>query len=562
MSKVYTWRIGGPAGTGIMSAGPMFARALKKTGYRVHGYPEYPSLIRGGYNCYQIAFGEDDVYSPYQKKDIYVALHDVCFEREEFDDETFVIGDFDNLKKADDAGGKKVNVPLKEIVKEIGGPDIMQNTVALGAAAAVLGLAFDDLKKLIKEAYKEKIADMNIDAAKKGYDSVSERCEITCGKNPTEADRGLFMSGNDASSIGAIAGGVTFYSTYPMTPASSILHYLAKAARDYGIVAKHTEDEIAGVNMAIGAAFAGARAMTGTSGGGFSLMNEGLGLAAITEVPLVLVVSQRPGPATGMPTWTEQADLKFVLNASQGEFVRAVFTPGDLEECYKFTFDAFNIAEKYQIPAFIVLDKFISESHYMVTDMPDLGDMDRGFIFEGDEKNPNEYHARYKEKENGIGVRSIPGTPGGLYIAASNEHSEKGFVTDKSHEKTAHTERRFRKLNTLPDEMPHPQLIGNMDAPMTFVTWGSVKLSLLEAMKHTDKFNFIHFPSVYPLDWEKVKEMLKHKNAYVMENNYTGQLASIISEFTGIQIEKNFRKYDGRPFFVEEILEFVEEVTK
>jgi 2-oxoglutarate ferredoxin oxidoreductase subunit alpha len=562
MSSVYTWKIGGPAGFGIMSTGPMFVKVLKASGYFVHGYPEYPSLIRGGYNCYQIAFGDSPVYAPYEKIDMYIALSDECFNRETFADDTFVIGDFANLKNADDIKGKKIDVPMLAIVKELGGPDIMRNSVAVGASAGLMGLEFSHLEKYLFESYKEKVAKLNIDAARKGYESVKDRHAGDCAKSDA-CTSSYLISGNEAASIGAIAGGLTFYSTYPMTPASSILHYMAKSTRKCGLVVKHTEDEISGINMAIGAAYAGARAMTGTSGGGFSLMNEGLGLAAITEVPVVLIVSQRPGPATGMPTWTEQGDLKFVLNSSQGEFVRAIYSPGSIEECYTQTFDALNLAEKYQVPVFVLLDRFLSESHFLSENMPETGEVDRGLIFEGNEEEPYAYFMRYEEKENnGVGVRSIPGTKGGLYIASSNEHTEEGFVSDRADVRKRQTERRFRKLDSIISEMPHPELIGKEDAPVTFVCFGSVKLMLLEAMKHTGKFNMIYFPAVHPLDWSKVKEMFKGRNLCVIENNFTAQLRGIIAENTGIIIEKTFLKYDGRPFFNEEIVRFVEEVAK
>jgi 2-oxoglutarate ferredoxin oxidoreductase subunit alpha len=562
MSFVYVFKIGGPAGFGIMSTGPMFAKVLKAGGYHVHGYPEYPSLIRGGYNCYQIAFGDTEVSAPYEKIDMYAALSDECFNNEVFSDDTYVLGDFANLKNSEGIKGKKVDVPMMDIVKELNGPDIMRNSVAVGASAALLGLDFSLLEKSLSAAYKEKIAKINIDAAKKGYESVKERYSVVCKPEPDKCAPAYFMTGNEATCIGAVAGGLTFFSTYPMTPASSLLHYFAKAAREQGIVVKHTEDEISGINMAIGAAYAGARAMTGTSGGGFSLMNEGLGLAAITEIPIVLAVSQRPGPATGMPTWTEQADLKFVLNASQGEFVRAVYSPGTVEECYKYTFDALNLAEKYHIPVFVLLDKFLSESNFMALQMPEIGKIDRGDVFAGNKEEPAGYFKRYAEKKDGVGVRSIPGTEGGLYIASSNEHTEEGFVSDKADVRKLNTERRFRKVKPIAEEMPLPELVGKKDAPLTFVCFGSVKSMLLEAMKHTDKFNFIYFPAVHPLNWDKVKAMLKDKNLCVIENNYTAQLRGVIAENTGIIIEKTFLKYDGRPFFCEEIVSFVTEAAK
>lgn len=562
MDATYVWKAGGPAGSGISSLGPVFANLMKKSGYYTHGYLEYPSLIRGGYNSYQIVFSRKPVNAPKKKIDLYIALDDVCFEKEEFDKDTIIIGDFDNLKKAGDAKGRKVNIPLKEIVKEIEGKEIMKNTVALGASVKVLGLPKKVLEETVRSSYPEKIAEANVKAALAGYDACEkdfEGLDFTPDINCAEC---AIMSANDAVSIGAIRAGVTFYSTYPMTPASSILHTLAKHSREYNITVKHTEDELAGILMAIGASHAGARAMTGTSGGGFALMNEGLGLAAIAETPLVVVLSQRPGPATGMPTWTEQCDMQYAIHASQGEFPRAVYSPGTIVEAYKCTIKAFNLAEKYHIPVIILLDKFLSESVFISGNFdPNYGELDRGNMCEGDSENPDEYFERYKEVDKGVGTRCIPGTPGGLFIANSNEHDEKGFVSDASDVRIRQTDRRYSKMPYIAEEMPHPQLLGREDAELTFVAFGSMKEVLLEAMKFSDDFNFIHFPAVWPLNWEKVADLLNcRKRLIAFENNKTAQLASLIAENTGIMIKEKFLKYDGRPFFTEEVLEYVKEV--
>ncbi len=560
MEKTYVWKVGGPAGFGITTLGPVFAKILKDCGFYVHGYLEYPSLIRGGYNSYQMVFGKTPVKAPKKRIDLYIALDDVCFEKETFDDDTVVIADFDNLKKADGIKGKKINIPLKKIVEDLNGKDIMRNTAAMGASAAALGLPKDVMTEVVKVSYPGKISQPNIDAACAGYDACTAHIPLEITKNDA-CKNAPVMTGNEAVAIGAIRAGVSFFSTYPMTPASSILHYLAKEARDYHVTVKHAEDEIAGILMAIGAAHAGGRAMTGTSGGGFALMNEGLGLAAITETPLVIALSQRPGPATGMPTWTEQADLRYAMHASQGEFLRAIFTPADLGEAYRFTVDAFNVAEKYQIPVFVLLDKFLSESHFMTTGMDtNYGTMDRGMIYEGDPEKPFDHFQRYAEAENGVCRRPMMGTPGGLFIAASNEHDKTGFVIDTADNRVYQTDRRFKKQPFVAAEMPHPYLIGKPEAKLTFVCFGSMKQVLDEAMKFDDRFNFVYFPAVHPLDWEKVAGLLKGKNLCAFENNKTAQLKSIITENTGIVIEKQFLKYDGRPFFTEEVLEYVNEV--
>lgn len=560
MEKTYVWKVGGPAGFGITTLGPVFAKILKNCGFYVHGYLEYPSLIRGGYNSYQMVYGKTPVTAPKKRIDLYIALDDACFEKETFDDDTVVIGDFDNLKKADGIKGKKINVPLKKIVEDLNGKDIMRNTAALGASVAALGLPKDIMEKIVAASYPKKISEINVKAADAGYEACSAHIQHESTDN-TSCKGAAVLTGNEAVAIGAIRAGMSFFATYPMTPASSILHYLAKEARDYHVTVKHAEDEIAGMLMTIGAAHAGVRAMTGTSGGGFALMNEGLGLAAITETPIVIALAMRPGPATGLPTWTEQADMQYALHASQGEFLRAIYTPGDVEEAYKFTVDAFNTADKFQIPVFILLDKFLSESHFMTTGITaDYGTIDRGLLYEGDPEHPYAHFPRYEDAENGVCKRPMMGTPGGLFVAGSNEHDKFGFVTDAADNRVYQTDRRFKKEPYVAEIMPHPYLIGKPDAKLTFVCFGSMKQILLEAMKFDDRFNFIYFPAVHPLDWKKVKPLFEGKNLVAFENNKKGQLKPLIAENTGIIIEKEFFKYDGRPFFTEEVLDYVNEV--
>jgi len=256
-----------------------------------------------------------------------------------------------------------------------------------------------------------------------------------------------------------------------------------------------------------------------------------------------------------MPTWTEQSDLKFVINASQDEFIRIVFTPGDLKELFYCTFEAFNLAEHYHVPVFVLSDKFLSES-YFITKRFDTNNLsiDRGLTFQGDLQKPMEFFPRYREVDKGIGTRPFPGTPGGLYKAPGNEHDEYGFVTDDGPNRVIQQDRRFKKLEYIINQMPKPLFYGNKDAEVTVVCWGSLKTQMMEVIKHTDRVNFIHFKAVHPIDWEHVKTLLKGKNLVLVENNKTAQLCDIIAERTGIIIEKRLLKYDGRPFFVEELL--------
>lgn len=553
-------KIAAPAGFGVMSMGPMFAKVLKRSGFYVMGYPEYPSLIRGGYNSYQLLISDEPVYNPYIKTDILLTFTKLSFEKEKIDENVTVIADFEKLKvDKEKINAQIIDIPLSKILKENKLKDIVKNTLALGYIAKLLKIDYKIFEDVIKETMPEKHHEINLSALKIGYDICNNTFDFNFEKK--DYQNHIIVTGNESAALSAIASGVNFYSTYPMTPASTVLHFLAKYARDYGIIVKHTEDEIAGVTMAIGAAYAGARAMTGTSGGGFSLMVEGLGLAAITETPILFFISQRPGPATGMPTWQEQADLKFVLNASQDEFVRAVFTPGDITELFYAVNEALNIAEKYQIPVFVLSDKYLSESLFMDTEFNlNALKIDRGSIFEGDKDKPLEFFPRYKEVKDGIPKRAFPGTIGGIHKTPSNEHDEYGFVSDDAKVRKLMQDRRFKKVNSLVNDMPQPKLYGDQTAETTFVCWGSTKTVLLEAMKYNKHFNFIHFPTIYPINWNEAKALLQSANKLVLiENNFLGQLGQVIAENSGIIIEDKFLKYDGRPFFTEEILEYLGE---
>lgn len=555
---IFNLKIGAPAGFGVMTTGPMLAKMIKRNGYYVFAYPEYPSLIRGGYNNYQICIADSAVYSTYKNYDLILALDSVVFKREVLTSETLVLVDKENVEIPDGLKCSFLSIPFKDMIKKEGLLPVVKNTIAVGAAAKLMGLDFNIVETVLKETYPAKVIDVNIKAAKVGFDFIQEQMFLSKFKKNNDIVDQIVISGNDSIACGAITAGMNFYSTYPMTPASSLLHTLASSAEEYGIIVKHAEDEISGVNMAIGAAYAGARAMTGTAGGGLSLMTEALGLAAMTETPLVVALAQRPGPATGVPTFTEQSDLQFVLNASHGEFVRIILTPGDVDELYSMTFDAFNLAERYQVPVFILTDKYLSESLTMTKPFDSEGlEIDRGFIFEGNSTYSMAMFQRYKEKENGVPVRSIPGTEGGLHKTPSNEHDTYGFVSDDPKVRKEQQDRRFSKVEHIVSEMSLPVLYGAENAEITFVCWGSLKMNLLEAMKHTDKFNFIHFNAVEPLDWTEVEAMFEGIEPILIENNFTGQLGRIIQEKTDINFSDMFLKYDGRPFFVEEILEYV-----
>ena len=573
-----SWKIGGEAGYGIMTTGLIFAKVCSRAGLRVFDHIEYPSLIRGGHNTYQVRAEVEEVFSHVKHVDLLVALNEETIDKhkEELAPGGRIIydGDVIPLSKEDlrREDVKLYHIPLLRLAEESGGRRIMINSVALGASVALIGFDFEMISDVIGDVYRGKAKEtieFNIKAAKLGYDYVKgkemekdfrRRLPKVAGK------RRMLLTGNEAVGLGAIKAGCKFYAAYPMTPSSSILHFMASQERNFSLVVKHTEDEIAAINMAIGAGFAGARAMTATSGGGFSLMSEALGLAAMTETPIVVVVCQRPGPSTGLPTRTEQGDLKFVLHASQGDFPRFVIAPGDIEECFYKTIEAFNLADRYQCPVILILDKYLSESHKTAEEFDVSGiKIDRGLLLSNEELERIEEFKRYEFTETGISPRTIPSQRGGIFTATGNEHDETGYLSEGKTVRTKMMDKRFRKFEQAEKEIPEPKLFGPKDAEVTIIAWGSTKGPVKEALRLLDrdgvKANLLQILYISPFPTNTVSKIIEtSKRTVIVENNKTAQLASMIKEKTGKEIEHKILKYDGRQFFPTEIYQRVKEV--
>ncbi len=460
-------------------------------------------------------------------------------------------------------------IPLALLAKKAGGTELMRNTVALGATLALLGGELTVLEGVIKDIFaakKEAIIKVNLKAASLGFDFAKESFQ-PWGKvlAKRKGEKRLVLTGNEAISLGAIAGGLKFFAAYPMTPASSILHTLAGKAKEYGFIVKHAEDEIAVINMAIGAALAGARSMVATSGGGFSLMAEGLGLAGISETGVVIVNAQRPGPATGMPTWTEQGDLRFMLHAAQGEFPRIVLAPGDVGEAFYLTAQALNVAEKYQTPVIILVDKFLSESHQSVTPF-DGGKIriERGKLLIGQESRRAGEYQRYQFTADGVSPRILLGEEEALSLVNSYEHDEYGYSTEESRMRTKMVDKRAKKLETALAEVPKLEPFGPQEAKLTLIGWGSTKGPIREALRQLGgrfKVNHLHLSWLLPFSAEAVGQILRQANKTLMiENNHDGQMAGWIREQTGVEIKNKLLKYDGRPFYPEEIVKKVKDI--
>jgi 2-oxoglutarate ferredoxin oxidoreductase subunit alpha len=347
-----------------------------------------------------------------------------------------------------------------------------------------------------------------------------------------------------------------------MTPINALISYLADHAKAYGIVYKQPEDEIAGINMAIGASVAGVRSMVATSGGGFSLMVEGLSLTGIMEVPLVIDLGMRVGPATGMPTWTEQGELLFAIHAGHGDFPRIVLAPGDAKEVYSTTIDAFNLADKYQIPVFVLTDKYLNESHWCVpkAHFQSPVTIDRGKLVKAEDLPTDGSFKRYDASvADGVSPRSVPGMAHGFYYANSYEHDEQGFMTEDAGKRVVMANKRLRKTKAITADVRPPTVYGDADAAITFVTWGSTKGPVIEAMKLLKlqgiSTKLVHYTWMYPFPAEATKKLLSGGTVIDIEQNGSGQLAQLIRAQTGIELTRTMLKYDGRPFYPEEIVE-------
>ncbi len=567
----FNWKLGGEAGYGILSAGEIFAYACAHGGLETFAYLEYPSLIRGGHNTYQVWAREDNVQSHSHLVDLLVALNKETIERHlgEVVPGGGLIFDTDdkNLREytCTQKGVAVFPMPLETLAKQAGGEKLMRNAVAIAASFALVQFPFDILVELVSRAYRrkgEKVVSLNVAAAKAGYDYVGQHFVGQFGyKLEPRPERGqrLLVNGNEAIAMGAIKAGVKFFAAYPMTPASSILMYLAANERKYNLVVKQTEDEIAAMNMVAAAGFTGVRAMTATSGGGFSLMVEALGLAGMIESPAVVVLAQRPGPATGLPTWTEQGDLRFALHAAQGDFPRIILAPGDPEECFELTYQAFNLAERYQLPVIVMTDKYLAEARQTVPFFKTEGlKIDRGVWADTSKLPPDGRFNRYADTPNGVSPRTIPGQPGGMFAANSDEHEPTGIADEEAETRVMMMNKRMRKLDFAKAEVLEPvKLYGPKEADVTLVGWGSTKGPILEAMKASKNrnVNFLQVRLLNPFPVKEVDAVLRQaKRRVLVENNFSGQLGGLIREKTGIDITEKLLKYDGRPIHPEEIL--------
>src|SRR6267378_3768131 len=579
--KELVFRIGGAAGDGSASTAESLAKICTRSGLYVFTYTSYQSVIRGGHSWVQVRASEEPVLSQGERPQVLICLNQPTADihapqvRENgaiiYDSDTIKL---DGLRLAE--GVRKIGFPLGRLAREFSNNALMKNTVALGAAVRL----FDLDRAVVESAFatvwgdkKREIVDANVRAAAAGYKHVDENGgSLNLGLRLSGKAR-LLITGNQAIALGALAAGCKFLAQYPMTPASSIMHWMADHAPKHGVVVKQVEDELAAINMAIGAGFAGVRSMTATSGGGFSLMVEGIGQGGMVEAPVVAVLAQRAGPSTGLPTKTEQGDLNLALGAGQGDWPRAILAPRHPEECFSLTAQAFNLAEIYQTPIIVISDLYLGEG-FRTVEKPDFNvPIVRGMMA-ADGGTPKDFR-RYQITESGVSPRALPGTKGFQFIGATDEHMENGeLISDVLsglpefvEERRKMHEKRMRKLDGLRKDTPRPEIWGPRNADLTVILWGSTWGAAHEAIlqveeKESLKANTLEFPTIFPFHVDETLQLLRGvKQSLAVEGNYTGQFSRLLRAETGYKPDHFYGRYDGEPFASRDIADKIVEVV-
>ena len=544
MPEVFALKLAGPAGSGILSAGETLLRAFVKTGYYAQGYPEYPSLIKGGHNTYLITVSENPFPNNSPKIDLFLALTQTALNNEHnnINENTQVVADLS--LKADHEHKKLYQPALLDIAKTAGNP-LTLNTVMIGFATHQLQLNRELVWEILQEGFGDKSQTL-LEQNKQAFDLALELSkqfflDLTLPKQNNQ-NHHLILNGSQGVGLGAIAAGVNLYAGYPMTPSSPLLHFMAAHQTEFNYLVRQTEDEICAINLITGASFAGAKAMTGTSGGGFALMEEGISLAAMLETPVVIYLAMRPGPATGLPTWTSQSDLLFAINAGHGEFPKIVLAPSDPTECYLLVHCAFSLSQTYHCPVIILSDKYLAENNYSIPNLPPLETVP----LSATSPNPkgDDMYSRYQFTPNGIHPRSLPGMPGGEYLANSDEHDQTGLIDESAQTRQENNQRRLHRLTEIKRNIPLPEVNGKGDKAI--ISWGSHKYIAQEVASHLGLAH-IHFNHLWPLPTGLDKLLGTYKQLISIENNETHQLARLLRQETGLEIQIQLGEDLGRP---------------
>jgi len=546
--------IGGEAGQGLATVGEILAKSLVRSGYFILVTQSYQSRIRGGHNTFAIRVSSEEILAPQEPVDLLVALNDetLTLHQKELSSRVRIVADQGCTLEEENC----LKVPYGHLAA-----DKFSNIAALGVVCSLLGLEEALVGRTLEDFFGKK----NSGLIEENRRILSEAFRWTsaqptfAGKLPplSNPPSRVMIQGNEAIALGAISAGLKFYSFYPMTPSTSISLTLARLAGKMGLIVEQAEDEIAAINMAIGASFAGAPSMVATSGGGFALMAEGVSLAAMTETPLVIVIAQRPGPATGLPTRTEQGDLNFVLHAGHGEFPRAIFAPGTIEECFAQTLKAFSLAEKFQGPIFILTDQFLSDSYRAVIpfDVENFSPIHPP----ADALKAEGQYRRFALTDSGVSPRLLPGLTERLVVAGSDEHTEDGHLTEDLSVRKQMVEKRLKKSEGICQEVIPAEYKGDRHPDLLFISWGSSKGSVWEAastMRSSgQRVASLHFSQIWPLIPDQFMGLLQEAGRVVcVEGNATGQFAGLIRRETGFKVHQRVNRYDGLPITPEYIL--------
>lgn len=574
MAKDITILIAGSAGQGIQTIGALLARICHNAGLFIFSTDEFESRIRGGHSFHQLRISTQALGAPSRHIDILVAINEREYEvhKDRLKKNGIVLINTDKEQSAD---SRVFHLPFDAAAKESGGV-IASNTVAAGAILAIIGAEFKEFEAVLKDNFKGKSEDifkLNLTAAQKGYDMGKAVDFPKYFDFDGKSHHHVVMSGAKAAALGALAADCRFFSFYPMSPGTGIITNVVKYADTLPIVIEQAEDELAAINMAMGASFAGVRSLTSTSGGGFCLMTEGIGLAAMTETPVVIINAQRPGPATGLATRTAQPDLLFTIHSSQDEFPRFVFAPGTVLETFNSVKKAFYLSEKYQVPAIVLMDQFLADSARTESEPFQTGFEHESFLdletsmsqnkASQNQVSQDQIYLRYKQTDTGISPRRVPCQSEGLVRATGNEHSEEGLSTEDPENRTAMVEKRFKKLPLMKDEMKMPSIF--CDGSAFYLTgWGSAKGSIMEACLHLREqgieVGWIIFEDIWPMDSHKLTKLLENKKLIMVEANVTCQMGNLIRQMTGIDYMSSILKYDGRPIYPEYIIEKVKQI--
>ena len=574
MSHTFALGIGGAAGQGVATPGDIFALILSRRGLHVNAYNAYQSIIRGGHTFLTIRTGVDKVENLGDGIDLLLPLNQDTMDRHLrlLQAGGACIYNADTIKPGAAADGVQLCALPVSTLADISRNKVAQNTLALGAALSMMGVGFQSLESVLKAQFGKKgeaVVNENVGIARAGYEYATANFKPFAKPLPMTEKRYAVLSGNAALAMGGAAAGVKFYAAYPMSPSTGVLHWMAAHGRKAGIMVRQVEDEIGVVNYTIGAAHAGVRSMCATSGGGFALMTEGLGLSAMAEIPIVVIDCQRAGPSTGVPTKTEQGDLWQMLGAAFGDYPRVIAAPLDIGDCFTLMPEIFNVTDKFQCPGIVLCDLLLSEGRLSVD--PELLNfnppIDRGEMITANGDAHDEY-LRYKITESGVSPRAIPGIPGFNHTVSSDEHDENGVLISDEYtnagKRRAMMEKRMRKVQGIEAMVPPPVLEGPPDAEITLIGWGSTDGTIREARallaEQGIRANQLQIRWLVPLHGDTIVRILgKAKHTIIVENNFSGQFARYLRSETSFVPSGNIRKYDGEPFMPHHIAEAVRE---